>query len=83
MPEKYQLVAEMRSPAWSGEIGRKPFSTIEDAEKEMARWARFGVDCYCNEADSLRILDGGGVEIRRWNWRRKRADAAGGPSGSA
>ena len=40
----YTLVAEVATPEWSGEVGRATFMTLEDAEKEMARWANFGVD---------------------------------------
>lgn len=67
----YTLVAEISSPAWTGEIARETFPSIEAAETTMAQWARFGVDCYCNEADTLRILDPHDAEVRRWNWRKR------------
>lgn len=70
----YTLVAEIRSPAWSGEIAREAFATIEDAEKKMTQWARFGVDSYCNEPDILRIFDEAETEVRRWSWRRRRSE---------
>ena len=70
----YILLAEMATPEWSGEIGRESCDTLDAAEQKMARWARFGVDAYCNEADQIRILDDRNIEVRRWNWRKNRSD---------
>ena len=70
----YTLVAEVATPEWSGEVGRATFMTLEDAEKEMARWANFGVDDYCNEADHIRIFGDDFTELRRWNWRERRSE---------
>jgi hypothetical protein len=70
----YTLVAQAATPQWSGEIGRATFETLAEAEKEMARWADFGVDNYCNEADHIRIFDSNSAELRRWNWRTRRAE---------
>lgn len=66
----FTLVADVMSEAWSGEVARETFATIEDAETKMARWARFGVDDYSTDADLLRIMDESGTEIRRWHWRQ-------------
>ena len=72
----YTLIAEAMSPAWSGEIARESFASIEEAETKMKQWARFGVDSYCNEADTLRIIDESEVELSRWNWRQRKPVAA-------
>ena len=70
----YILVAAAAMPQWSGEIGREFFDTLAEAEKEMERWARFGVDGYCNEADRISIFDDRSVELRRWNWAHRRPE---------
>ena len=70
----YVLIAQVATAEWSGEIGRAEFASLEDAEKEMTRWAKFGVDSYCNEADHIRIFGKDMVELRRWNWRSRCAE---------
>ena len=72
----YTLVAEVMSQAWSGEVARETFATIDEAEKRMARWARFGVDDYCTDPDAIRILDDQDREISHWSWRQKQPVAA-------
>ena len=67
------LVAGAAKPHFTGEVARKSFATIEEAEKQMAEWARFGVDNLCDEADSLRIFDARGELLKTWNRRLKRA----------
>jgi hypothetical protein len=68
----FTLIAEVVSQSWSGEVARETFATLEDAERQMSRWARFGIDGYCTDVDLLRIVDGTATEIRRWNWRRRK-----------
>ena len=68
----YILIALSTSAAWSGELARAAFASMEEAEARMTRWARFGVDSYCTEADSLHIFDATGAEVRRWSWRERK-----------
>ena len=72
----YTLVAEVLSQAWSGEVARETFATLEEAEIKMTRWARFGVDDYCTDPDTLRIFDDHKTELVRWNWRERKPVAA-------
>lgn len=69
----YQLVANVDSPDWMGEVARESFASIKEAEQTMAKWAKYGIDDYCNEPDTLHIVDAAGVEVRCWDWRLKRS----------
>jgi len=68
----YTLIAGLHSEAWTGEVRRGQFPTLEAAEQQMTTWARFGVDSYCTAANVLVILDAHGTPLRRWDRRRKR-----------
>jgi len=68
----YTLIAAMLTPTWSGEIARRSFESREEAERTMARWARFGVDNYSTKVDALHIFDAAGSEITRWSWSEKK-----------
>lgn len=59
---------------WQGEIARRNFNTQAEAEAEMGRWALFGIDATCNEADELVVLNSDANPVLRWNWRSRSAD---------
>jgi hypothetical protein len=67
----YTLVAATRKPILDGIVATRTFDTIEEAEKVMRDWARFGVDNQCNEADAIYICDADSTLVRRWDWARK------------
>ncbi len=65
----YKLYAAASLPGWSGEIASETFPTIEEAETKMREWARFGVDAYCNDPDTIWITDADERPLKYWNWR--------------
>lgn len=69
----YKLYAASCLPGWSGQIASETFPTIEEAESKMREWARFGVDAYCNEPDSIWITDADEQPLKYWDWRSKSA----------
>ena len=68
----FKLVAEARKHKYNGVVASRTFETVEDAEKLMKNWARFGVENLCDEADSLCIYDAEGKMVRVWSRREKR-----------
>ncbi len=67
----YLLVATHRSPEWEGEIAREFFEEVAAAEARMARWARFGVDSFCNTPSDIWIFGDDGQPVRIWDWRTR------------
>ena len=51
------LVAGAATDNFTGEVARRTFETLEEAERTMRDWARFGVENLCDEANSIRIFD--------------------------
>ena len=70
----FTLLAFADRPHWQGEIARRSFATQDEAEIEMTKWARFGIDATCNEADELVVLDADAQPVLRWNWGGRCAD---------
>jgi len=54
-----------------GIVATRTFKTIEEAEKMMKEWARFGVENQCNEADLIYICDANSKLVRTWNRAKK------------
>jgi hypothetical protein len=78
----YVLLADRTIPGWSGIVGCEEFESLDAAEQQMKKWARFGVDSYCNDPDNICIADETGQIVRVWDWRSSRpatldANAAG------
>ena len=65
------LLAASSQPGWSGGVGRAEFETLAEAESVMRDWARFGVDAYCNDPDTIWIADDEGRVLKVWDWRQK------------
>lgn len=79
----FTLAAGRVQPGWSGEVARAEFSDLAEAEAQMRRWARFGVDAYCNDPDHLWIVNAGGEVVRVWDWRTRRSVPPPPPEGQA
>lgn len=71
----FTLVAASRKPILDGVVATKTFDTVEEAETVMRRWARFGVENQCNEADEIYICDDRKRLVRSWNWGKKQSVA--------
>ena len=69
----YVLLADRSIPGWSGVVGSEAFENMEDAEKVMRRWARFGVDNHCTDPDNLWITAEDGEVLKVWDWRTRAA----------
>jgi hypothetical protein len=71
----FKLVASANKAHFTGIVSTKDFESVEEAEKMMRNWARFGVDGLCDEADSLCIYDAedGDKMVRKWSRREKRS----------
>jgi len=69
----YTLVAATRKPILDGVVATRSFSTIEDAERTMQDWARFGVENSCNEADAIYSCDRTSRLIRIWDFARRQS----------
>jgi hypothetical protein len=69
----FKLVAGAATETFTGEVASRTFETLEEAEKMMRDWARFGVDNLCDEANSLRIFDQRGQLVKTWSRRLKQA----------
>ena len=69
----FKLVAGAATDSFAGEVASRTFDTLEEAERIMRNWARFGVDNLCDEANSLRIFDQRGELVKTWSRRLKRA----------
>jgi hypothetical protein len=67
------LVAGAATETFTGEVARRTFDTLEEAEKTMRDWGRFGVENLCSEAKSIRIFDQQGQLVKTWNRRLKQA----------
>ena len=67
----YTLVAASRKPILDGIVATRTFPSIEEAEKVMRDWARFGVENQCNEADLIYICDANRKLVRTWNRAKK------------
>ena len=67
----FTLVAASRKPILDGIVATRTFKTIEEAEKMMKEWARFGVENQCNEADLIYICDANSKLVRTWNRAKK------------
>lgn len=67
----FHLAAGRSMPGWSGEVGHATFATLAEAEAQMRKWARFGVDAYCNDPDTLWITDDDGQVLKVWDWRSR------------
>jgi hypothetical protein len=67
----YLLVAYLRSPEWEGEVAREVFDDLTAAEAQMAHWARFGVDSFCNAPSDIWIIAQSGAAVRTWDWRTR------------
>lgn len=70
----FTLLAFADRPHWQGEIARRSFDTQAEAALEMGRWALFGIDATCNEADELVVLDPDAQPVLRWNWGARCAE---------
>lgn len=68
----FKLVAEAYNKQYKGVVSSKSFETVEEAEAQMRKWARFGVDNLCDEADSLCIYDDKDALVSTWSRRQKR-----------
>jgi len=69
----YKLIAGAATDTFNGEVASRVFDNLDDAEKMMRDWARFGVENLCDEANSLRIFDAKGQLVKTWSRREKRA----------
>jgi hypothetical protein len=67
----YTLIAIVSRADTVGELGRQTFDTIDEAEVQMAEWAKYGVDGFCDEPSEVGIFDTEGVLVRQWHWRRR------------
>ncbi|MDB5624181.1 MAG: hypothetical protein JWR39_2744 [Devosia sp.] len=67
----FTLVAASRKPILDGVVAKRTFPTIEEAEKVMRQWARFGIDNQCNEADLIYICDAAANLVRTWDRGKK------------
>jgi hypothetical protein len=67
----FWLIAEATQGKITGMIASREFDSIATAEDLMRRWARFGVDGLCDEADAIYICDAEGQPIRLWSRRLK------------
>jgi hypothetical protein len=67
----FKLVAEAHKQGFAGVVSSRSFDSVEAAEQVMRKWARFGVDGLCDEADKLCIYDEGDKMVRIWSRRQK------------
>lgn len=67
------LVAGAATETFTGEVARRSFETLEEAESTMRDWGRFGVENLCSEAKSIRIFDEKGQLVRTWSRRLKQS----------
>jgi hypothetical protein len=67
----FVLMADRTEPDWSGTVGTETFENIEQAEQQMRRWARFGVDNHCSDPDRIWIADEDGTVLKIWDWRTR------------
>ena len=67
----FTLVAASRKPILDGVVSTRTFDSLEEAEKVMRQWARFGVENQCSEADLIYICDADRNLVRTWNRARK------------
>lgn len=72
----FKLLAGSRMPGWTGQVAEETFETLNEAEDRMREWARFGVDGYCNDPDTIWVTDAEDHALKYWNWRTKRAEVA-------
>jgi len=71
----FTLVAASRKPILDGIVAKKSFGTLDEAEAVMRKWASFGIDNQCNEADALYICDATSKLVRTWNRATKQSVA--------
>lgn len=65
----FVLLADRKDPDWSGIVGTEVFDKIEEAERMMRKWAKFGVDSYCSDPDRIWIASQDGQVLKIWDWR--------------
>lgn len=67
----YTLVAASRKNVLDGIVATERHETLDDAQKVMREWGRFGVQNQCNEADAIYICDARGRLVSRWDFALK------------
>jgi hypothetical protein len=67
----FTLVAASKKPILDGVVATRTFSTVEEAEKVMRQWARFGVNNQCNDADLIYICDANSKLVSTWSRGKK------------
>jgi hypothetical protein len=67
----FTLVAASKNPILDGVVATRTFGTVEEAEKVMRQWARFGVNNQCNEADLIYICDANSKLVSTWSRGKK------------
>jgi hypothetical protein len=67
----FTLVAASKKPILDGVVATRTFATVEEAETMMRKWARFGVNNQCNEADLIYICDANSKLVSTWSRGKK------------
>lgn len=71
----FTLVAASRKPILDGIVATKTFPSLSEAEETMRKWARYGIENQCNEADAIYICDKNSNLVRVWDRARKQSVA--------